>query len=131
VTVLFAHVGGLATLAESFDFSTLRDLMGPLFERLTACVERYGGRVERLGADTFMALFGAPVTHDNDGEMALRAAVDIRDAAASFGAERHVEGLSLHLGSIPAWSSRVRSAVGIIGTRLSGNPWMELPAWPT
>ncbi len=98
VAVLLAHIGGLTTLAETLGFESLHGLAGALFDCIIPCVERYGGRVERKGPDTFIALFGAPVAHDNDAEMAVRAAMDIRDAVSEFGAEKGVEGLSVHIG---------------------------------
>jgi class 3 adenylate cyclase/tetratricopeptide (TPR) repeat protein len=98
VTALSAHLGGLAALTESLDIESLRDVIDALFELLVPCVERYGGRVERRSPDGFVALFGAPVAHDNDAEMALRAAVDIRQAAERFEREKAVAGLSVHSG---------------------------------
>ena len=98
VTVLFAHIGGLTTLTEALDLASLRDVIDALFELLVPCVDQYGGRVERRSPDSLVALFGAPVAHDNDAEMALRAATDIRLAAERFEREKGVKGLSVHIG---------------------------------
>ena len=80
VTVLFADVAGFTTLAETLDPEPLRDLINACFGRLVPCVERYGGTVDKFIGDEIMALFGAPVAHDNDPERAVRAALDMRDA---------------------------------------------------
>jgi class 3 adenylate cyclase/tetratricopeptide (TPR) repeat protein len=98
VTVLFTHIGGLSRLAETVDFDSLRELADHLFDLLVPCVTRYDGQVERRSPDTFVALFGAPVAHENDSEMAVRAAFDMHEAAAAFEREKHDQGLSLHAG---------------------------------
>ena len=96
VTVLVAYLGGLTALAEEQD--SLRGLVSALSDLLVPCITRYGGGVHRFGADSTVALFGAPAAHDNDAEMAVRAGLDICAAVRSFAAERHAAGLSVHVG---------------------------------
>jgi len=97
VTVMFADVSGFTTLAETMDPEVVRDLMNGCFERLVPVVERYGGTVDKFIGDEIMALFGAPVAHENDPERALRAALDMVEALAAFNAQRSVD-LDLHFG---------------------------------
>ena len=97
VTVLFADVAGFTTLAETLDPEPLRDLINACFGRLVPCVERYGGTVDKFIGDEIMALFGAPVAHDNDPERAVRAALDMREALQAFNAERGTA-LQAHFG---------------------------------
>ncbi len=97
VTVLFADVAGFTTLAETLDPEPLRDLINACFGRLVPCVERYGGTVDKFIGDEIMALFGAPVAHDNDPERAVRAALDMREALQAFNAERGTA-LQAHIG---------------------------------
>jgi class 3 adenylate cyclase/DNA-binding winged helix-turn-helix (wHTH) protein/tetratricopeptide (TPR) repeat protein len=98
VTVLFAHLGGLAALAETLDLESVSGLVGELCDVLSARVKDYGGRLERLGPDAFVAVFGAPIAHDNDSEMALRAGLDVKEAVMAFAAEKGLQGLSIHIG---------------------------------
>lgn len=97
-TVLVAHVSGLAALADALEFRSLREIADNVFERLAPCVARYDGQVERRSPDSFVALFGAPVAHDDDAERGLRAAADLRDEAAQFKAEKGAQSLSIHVG---------------------------------
>ena len=97
VTVMFADISGFTALAETMDPEVVRDLMNACFERLVPIVKKYGGTVDKFIGDEIMALFGAPVAHENDPERALRAALEMMDALAAFGSERGTH-LDLHFG---------------------------------
>src|SRR2546421_65542 len=79
VTVLFAALVGFTSRAEQLDPEDVRALLSPYYARLRAELERFGGTVEKFIGDAVMALFGAPVTHEDDPERAVRAALAIRD----------------------------------------------------
>jgi class 3 adenylate cyclase/tetratricopeptide (TPR) repeat protein len=79
VTVLFADLVGFTSRAELMDPEDVRALLGPYHERLRSELERFGGTVEKFIGDAVMALFGAPVAHEDDPERAVRAALAIRD----------------------------------------------------
>jgi class 3 adenylate cyclase/tetratricopeptide (TPR) repeat protein len=79
VTVLFADLVGFTSRAEQLDPEDVRALLSPYYTRLRAELERFGGTVEKFIGDAVMALFGAPVTHEDDPERAVRAALAIRD----------------------------------------------------
>jgi class 3 adenylate cyclase len=79
VTVLFADLVGFTSRAEQMDPEDVRALLSPFYGRLRAELERFGGTVEKFIGDAVMALFGAPVTHEDDPERAVRAALAIRD----------------------------------------------------
>jgi class 3 adenylate cyclase/tetratricopeptide (TPR) repeat protein len=81
VTVLFADLVGFTSRAERMDPEDVRALLGPYHERLRSELERFGGTVEKFIGDAVMALFGAPVAHEDDPERAVRAALAIRDWA--------------------------------------------------
>jgi class 3 adenylate cyclase len=79
VTVLFADLVGFTSRAEQMDPEDVRALLSPYYTRLRSELERFGGTVEKFIGDAVMALFGAPVTHEDDPERAVRAALAIRD----------------------------------------------------
>lgn len=82
MTVLFADLVGFTSRAEQLDPEDVRALLSPYYGRLRAELEHYGGTVEKFIGDAVMALFGAPVVHEDDPERAVRAALAIRDWVA-------------------------------------------------
>jgi class 3 adenylate cyclase/tetratricopeptide (TPR) repeat protein len=85
VTVLFADLAGFTSRAERLDPEEVRAILRPYHERLRSDLERFGGTVEKFIGDAVMAVFGAPVAHEDDPERAVRAALAIRDALADEG----------------------------------------------
>jgi class 3 adenylate cyclase/tetratricopeptide (TPR) repeat protein len=79
VTVLFADLVGFTSRSERLDPEDVRALLTPYYARLRAELEHFGGTVEKFIGDAVMALFGAPVAHEDDPERAVRAALAIRD----------------------------------------------------
>ena len=79
VTVVFVDLVGFTSRAETLDPEDVRGLLSPYHARLRAELERYGGAVEKFIGDAVMAVFGAPVAHEDDPERAVRAAFAIRD----------------------------------------------------
>ena len=82
VTVLFADLVGFTAIAERLDPEDVAALLTPYHASLRREIERFGGTVEKFIGDAVMALFGAPVAHEDDPERAVRAALAIRDWAA-------------------------------------------------
>ncbi len=81
VTVLFVDLVGFTARAEELDPEDVEAILRPYHERLRGELERFGGTVEKFIGDAVMALFGAPVAHEDDPERAVRAALAIRDWA--------------------------------------------------
>ncbi|MGI8861406.1 MAG: adenylate/guanylate cyclase domain-containing protein [Gaiellaceae bacterium] len=79
VTVLFADLVGFTSRAERMDPEEVRSLLRPYHARLRDELERFGGTVEKFIGDAVMAVFGAPVAHEDDAERAVRAALAIRN----------------------------------------------------
>ena len=90
VTVLFADLVGFTARAETMDPEDVRALLSPYYARLRAELERFGGTVEKFIGDAVMALFGAPVAHEDDPERAVRAALAIRRYAGEGGIELRI-----------------------------------------
>ena len=81
VSVLFADLVGFTSRAEQLDPEDVRAVLAPYWERLRSELEKRGGTVEKFIGDAVMALFGAPVAHDDDPLRAVGAALAIRDWA--------------------------------------------------
>jgi class 3 adenylate cyclase/tetratricopeptide (TPR) repeat protein len=81
VTVLFADLVGFTARAEQMDPEDVVGLLGPYHARLREMLEHFGGTVEKFIGDAVMAVFGAPLAHEDDPERAVRAALAIRDWA--------------------------------------------------
>jgi class 3 adenylate cyclase/predicted ATPase len=90
VTVLFCDLVGFTSQAEAMDPEDVEAILRPYHERVRAELERYGGTVEKFIGDAVMALFGAPVAHEDDPERAVRAALAIRNFALDEGLELRI-----------------------------------------
>jgi class 3 adenylate cyclase/tetratricopeptide (TPR) repeat protein len=83
VTALFADVVGSTELTERLDPEDAREVLGAAVRGMVEAVEAFGGTVKDLAGDGILALFGAPVTHEDDAERAIRAGLRIVDGSAS------------------------------------------------
>ena len=79
VTCLFCDLVGFTARAEQLDPEDVRAVLQPYHAQVRAELERFGGTVEKFIGDAVMAVFGAPVAHEDDPERAVRAALAIRD----------------------------------------------------
>src|SRR5262245_16011245 len=101
VTVLFADLAGFTTLGERLDPEEVRTLQGELFAEMAGVIKRFDGFVEKFVGDAVMAVFGAPVAHEDDPERALHAALAMHERVSGLSArwERRVGApLRLHVG---------------------------------
>jgi class 3 adenylate cyclase/tetratricopeptide (TPR) repeat protein len=80
VTVLFADLSGYTALAERMDPEAVKAMVDRALMRLGQEVERYGGTVDKYIGDNVMAIFGAPVAHEDDAERGVRAGLGMQDA---------------------------------------------------
>src|SRR4029453_4688410 len=84
VTVLFADVAGFSTMAEQLDPETVHTIMDGCFALLTAQVHGYEGTINQFTGDGIMALFGAPITHEDHAVRACYAALGIHAALQGY-----------------------------------------------
>ncbi|RUM95919.1 adenylate/guanylate cyclase domain-containing protein [Pseudaminobacter arsenicus] len=100
VTVLFADLSGFTALSEQLDPEVMQAMQNELFEEMTAAVQSFGGFVDKFIGDALLALFGAPVSHEDDPERALRAALDMIRRTALMEERSKALGspLMLHIG---------------------------------
>ena len=80
VSVLFVDLVGFTARAHDADPEDVQATMAPYHRLLKTEIERFGGTVEKFIGDAVMAVFGAPVAHEDDGERAVRAALRITEA---------------------------------------------------
>jgi class 3 adenylate cyclase/tetratricopeptide (TPR) repeat protein len=80
VSVLFVDLVGFTAASESADPEDVRARLQAYHARAKAEVERFGGTIEKFVGDAVMAVFGAPVAHEDDAERAVRAGLAILDA---------------------------------------------------
>ena len=130
VTILFTDLVGSTARAEGLDPEDVRATLSAYYARLRAELERHGGTVEKFIGDAVMAVFGAPVAHEDDPERAVRAALAIRDsigeelqirtavntgeALVALGA-RPVEGEGMVSGDVVNTTARLQGAAPVNG----------------
>ncbi len=98
VSVLFCDLVGFTARSDNADPEDVRATLRPYHARLRADIERFGGTVEKFIGDAVMAVFGAPVAHEDDAERAVRAAVRIIGSIAEMNDERPGLDLSVRIG---------------------------------
>ena len=87
VTVLFADLVGFTSQAERMDPEQVKSLVDGLFQRLVEDVTSFGGRVDKILGDAIVALFGAPVAHEDDAERAVRASLRMQRSISELVAD--------------------------------------------
>jgi class 3 adenylate cyclase/tetratricopeptide (TPR) repeat protein len=112
VSVLFADLVGHTEIAEGRDAEDVRELLSRYFDAARTLIGRYGGTVEKFIGDAVMAVWGTPVTHDDDAERAVRAALDLVAAVPALGAEAGVPGLLARAGVLTGEAAVSVGAVG-------------------
>ena len=97
VTVLFADLVDYTRMSQRLDPEDVHALLGRFYEVADEIVERFGGSIDKHIGDSVMAVFGAPVAHDDDGIRAVRAAAEIHRAMPSLGGGAG-QPLAVHIG---------------------------------
>ncbi|WP_458745386.1 adenylate/guanylate cyclase domain-containing protein [Candidatus Nitrosocosmicus sp. T] len=80
VTVLFTDISGFTKMSEKLDPEEVIDILNNCFDKLTEIIYRYEGTVDKYMGDCIIALFGAPVAHEDDPERAVKTAMEIMEA---------------------------------------------------
>jgi class 3 adenylate cyclase/tetratricopeptide (TPR) repeat protein len=79
VTAVFADISGFTPLADRFDPEQLSEIIDPVVVALSGVIAKYEGYVEKFAGDALLALFGAPVSHEDDAQRALAAALEMHE----------------------------------------------------
>ncbi len=102
VSVLVADVASSTSIAEKLGPERSKFLFDDVVRLMREEVERFGGTVAQLTGDGILALFGAPIAHEDDSERAVRAALAIREALGDYAAE-----------VAPAYGIKLRARVAV------------------
>src|SRR5207244_360832 len=98
VTVLFADLKGSMELIAERDPEEARKLLDPVLERLMKAVHRYEGTVNQVMGDGIMALFGAPLAHEDHAVRACYAALRMQESVKRYADEvRHSQGVAIRI----------------------------------
>ena len=98
VTVLFADLKGSMELLAERDPEEARQLLDPVLERMMAAVHHYEGTVNQVMGDGIMALFGAPLAHEDHAVRACYAALRMQEAVQQYAAEvQRTHGVPIHI----------------------------------
>ncbi|MEM8707650.1 MAG: adenylate/guanylate cyclase domain-containing protein, partial [Actinomycetota bacterium] len=97
VTVLFADIVGFTGLSEARDPEQVKNMVDGCFARLADDITAFGGRVDKVIGDAIVALFGAPIAHEDDAERAVRAALRMQETVTRLDADTGV-GIRLRIG---------------------------------
>ncbi len=99
-TVLFGDLVSFTTLSASRDPEEVRELLSAYFAVARTVVGRYGGTIEKFIGDAVMAVWGVPLSHEDDAERAVRAGLDLVSEVAALGEETGAPGLAMRVGIV-------------------------------
>ena len=97
VTVLFADLVDYTRMSQALDPEDVHAMLGRFYEVADEIVERFGGSIDKHIGDSVMAVFGAPVAHDDDAIRAVRAAAEIQRTMPTLGGGAG-QPLAVHIG---------------------------------
>ncbi len=131
-SVLFVDLVDFTSLAESRDAEDVRELLSGYFDAARTIVERYGGGIEKFIGDAVMAVWGVPRAREDDAERAVRAALEIIDAVATFGERAEAPGLRARAGVVTGQvAAQTNSGEGIVvGDRVNTAARIQAAAEP-
>src|SRR5438094_2675018 len=91
VTIMFADITGSTPLADHLDPEDMRAILTGYFNLMTEQIRKHDGTVEKYIGDAVMAVFGAPIAHEDDPDRAIRAALDMQAALTQFNEQRQAQ----------------------------------------
>src|SRR5215216_450196 len=135
VTILFSDISGFTQMSEKLDPEEVIDLINSCFKKLTEIIYRYEGTVDKYMGDCIIALFGAPVAHEDDPERAVKAAMEIMETldelkkSLSIPIDMHV-GLNTGLVVAGSIGSDLRKQYTVIGDAVNTASRIQSVAQP-
>ena len=99
-SVLFGDLVGFTPLSETRDAEDVRELLSRYFDECRTIIGRYGGVVEKFIGDAVMAVWGVPLSHEDDAERAVRAGLELVESIKALGERIGVPGLAMRVGVV-------------------------------
>jgi class 3 adenylate cyclase/tetratricopeptide (TPR) repeat protein len=139
ITALFCDLVGFTPLSEQLDPEEVRDIQADYFSAMSQQIERYGGIVEKYAGDAVLALFGAPIAHEDDAERAVLCALGMQAAIAPVAATArsrwNVEPalrVGVNTGEVVSgtWDASGRQDVAVTGDALNTAARLQAAAEP-
>jgi class 3 adenylate cyclase/tetratricopeptide (TPR) repeat protein len=119
VSVLFCDLVGFTAASERADPEDVRSRIRPYHARLRQVIEGYGGTVEKFIGDAVMAVFGAPIAHEDDAERAVRAGLRVLETIEELNEQDPHLSLQVRIGinsgeAVVALGARPEEGEGIV-----------------
>ncbi|NNE35948.1 MAG: adenylate/guanylate cyclase domain-containing protein [Rhodothermales bacterium] len=128
ITMLMSDLRGFSVVSESLPPERVVELLNIYLGRMAGVISKYGGTIDEFIGDAIFVLFGAPVTHEDDGLRAIACAVDMQINMADVNAELEDRGLAriemgigVHSGEVVVGSigSAARAKYGAVGNHVN------------
>jgi len=133
VTVLFADLVGFTTLSERLDPERVKNLVDRCFDRLAVDVTTFGGQIDKIVGDALVALFGAPIAHEDDAERAVRAALrmheTLREEAEALGVDLRMR-VGVNTGEVLVGAMHAAGSVTAMGDVVNTASRLQTSAAP-
>jgi class 3 adenylate cyclase/tetratricopeptide (TPR) repeat protein len=139
VAVLFGDISGFTAMCEHMDPEEVHAVMNECFEGLAQAIRDEGGHIDKYIGDNVMALFGAPIAHEDDAARACRAALGMQAFLAKYGARRKARRqvelrmrIGIHYGLVLAGGvgSTVKMEYSVLGDTVNLASRLETSAPP-
>jgi class 3 adenylate cyclase/predicted ATPase len=135
VTVMFTDISGFTQMSEKLDPEEVINIINSCFNKLTEIIYRYEGTVDKYMGDCIIALFGAPMAHEDDPERAVKTAMEIIESLGElnkslpFPIQMHV-GLNTGLVVAGSIGSDLRKQYTVIGDTVNTASRIQNAAQP-
>jgi len=91
VTVLLGDISGFTKMSEKMDPEEVQTMMNECFKFLVSMIYKYEGTVDKFMGDAVMAIFGAPIAHEDDPQRAVKAGIEMQRKLEEFNLEKKSE----------------------------------------